>query len=355
MPRLRATRANPPGMTATDADRRDSYDAALQQFDELIVAATAVGPVSRPLPLYYAVHQAGKAIAAAGATEGDLQKIGTHGLAQDRRVDAGKTGPRAVVDAVLASGHANQIRARAAGRGQVLAVTQALPCVWHVEFGPATVVRIVFVWALAEVGHVVVRRDQHAGGARTHSSTSLGQAVLAGVAIHVTSLAVRHRSASQVGRPSPHGLSRVSHASDQTATGPAPLKLSLHATTSSLTTPSGHAQDSGQTTSPCRDSCLRLHSGKAAAPAGVGARGRARPARLVVEAARVRDSSGVAKDTRGDPFPSKLALIAECRDALRTGRERGKLILKPCLFLDGRQPVHTLGSHRLVDVVRREA
>ena len=200
-----------------------------------------------------------------------------------------------MVDAVLASGHANQIRARAAGRGQVLAVTQALPCVWHVEFGPATVVRIVFVWALAEVGHVVVRRDQHAGGARTHSSTSLGQAVLAGVAIHVTSLAVRHRSASQVGRPSPHGLSRVSHASDQTATGPAPLKLSLHATTSSLTTPSGHAQDSGQTTSPCRDSCLRLHSCEASAAAGVGAGGRARPVRLVVEAADVRDSSASPK------------------------------------------------------------
>jgi hypothetical protein len=81
--RLRATRASPPGLASGDLDRRATYSAALQQFDDLIDAASAIGPVSRPLPLYYAVHQAGKAIAAAWA-EGEWRATG-HGLYQDSR------------------------------------------------------------------------------------------------------------------------------------------------------------------------------------------------------------------------------------------------------------------------------
>ena len=81
--RLRATRASPPGLAFGDLDRRATYGAALQQFGELIDAAGAIGPVSRPLPLYYAVHQAGKAIAAAWA-EGEWRATG-HGLSQDSR------------------------------------------------------------------------------------------------------------------------------------------------------------------------------------------------------------------------------------------------------------------------------
>jgi hypothetical protein len=79
--RLRATRASPPGLASGAHDRRETYGAALQQFDDLINAASAVGPVTRPLPLYYAVHQAGKAIAAAWA-EGEWRAT-RHGLAQD--------------------------------------------------------------------------------------------------------------------------------------------------------------------------------------------------------------------------------------------------------------------------------
>jgi hypothetical protein len=79
--RLRATRAGPPGLASGDPDRRETYGAALQQFDDLIAAASAIGPVSRPLPLYYAVHQAGKAISAAWA-EGEWHTT-SHGLAQD--------------------------------------------------------------------------------------------------------------------------------------------------------------------------------------------------------------------------------------------------------------------------------
>lgn len=54
------------------------------------MAASTVSPVSRPLPLYYAVLQAGKAIAAALAP-GDWSKIGHgHGLGEDRDVPASR-------------------------------------------------------------------------------------------------------------------------------------------------------------------------------------------------------------------------------------------------------------------------
>ncbi len=63
--RIRALRATPPGRAAGDEQRRQEFAAALGQFDELLTAAENVGPASRPLPLYYAVNQAGRAIAAA--------------------------------------------------------------------------------------------------------------------------------------------------------------------------------------------------------------------------------------------------------------------------------------------------
>jgi hypothetical protein len=62
---LRMTRANLPGAAAGDPDRSHVYRAALEQFEELIRAASEVGPSSRPLPLFYALAQAGRAIVAA--------------------------------------------------------------------------------------------------------------------------------------------------------------------------------------------------------------------------------------------------------------------------------------------------
>jgi hypothetical protein len=84
--RLRATRANPPGLASGVGPRRDTYAAALQQFDDLMAAATVIGPVSRPLPLYYAILQAGKAIAAAW-TPGDDWRVGGHGLTEDDQAE----------------------------------------------------------------------------------------------------------------------------------------------------------------------------------------------------------------------------------------------------------------------------
>jgi hypothetical protein len=61
---IRRTRARPPGHAGDDA-RRDTYGTALEQFEELLGAAATASPGVRPLPLFYALSQAGRAIAAA--------------------------------------------------------------------------------------------------------------------------------------------------------------------------------------------------------------------------------------------------------------------------------------------------
>jgi hypothetical protein len=78
--RIRALRALPRGRAALDESRRRVFAAALGQFDELLDAAASVGPASRPLPLYYALSQAGAAIAAALQEPGRKWRPGSHGL-----------------------------------------------------------------------------------------------------------------------------------------------------------------------------------------------------------------------------------------------------------------------------------
>jgi hypothetical protein len=75
---IRATRALPPGYACDDQERRAVYGSSLAQFDELLAAAAAVGPASRPLPLFYALSQAGRAIAAAHAD--GAWRLRMHGL-----------------------------------------------------------------------------------------------------------------------------------------------------------------------------------------------------------------------------------------------------------------------------------
>ncbi len=66
--RLRTTRAAPPGQAGADARRR-TYAAAMEQFEELMRAAEQVGAPARPLPLFYALSQAGRAVTAAHADQ----------------------------------------------------------------------------------------------------------------------------------------------------------------------------------------------------------------------------------------------------------------------------------------------
>jgi hypothetical protein len=63
--RLRLARTGIRVRTDEDEElRRNTFWAALQQFEELLDAAGTVGPASRPLPLFYALSQAGRAITA---------------------------------------------------------------------------------------------------------------------------------------------------------------------------------------------------------------------------------------------------------------------------------------------------
>jgi hypothetical protein len=74
---IRRTRAHPPGR-ARHEERRATYGTALEQFEELIRAAADASPGVRPLPLFYALSQAGRAIAAANLADG--WKLRGHGI-----------------------------------------------------------------------------------------------------------------------------------------------------------------------------------------------------------------------------------------------------------------------------------
>jgi YaaC-like Protein len=74
---IRLTRAEPPGHAGEDP-RRATYGTALEQFEELISAASEASPAVRPLPLFYALSQAGRAIAAAYIPE--KWRLYGHGL-----------------------------------------------------------------------------------------------------------------------------------------------------------------------------------------------------------------------------------------------------------------------------------
>lgn len=76
---IRRLRAEPPGLAGKDRGRQRVFAAALQQAEELHQASAHSGFSSRPLPLFYALSQAGRAITAAGTPSPDWQLSG-HGL-----------------------------------------------------------------------------------------------------------------------------------------------------------------------------------------------------------------------------------------------------------------------------------
>jgi hypothetical protein len=78
--RVRALRANPPGLAANDDDRRRVFAAALEQFEQLLRSAEASPPTTSPLSLFYALSQAGRAIAAARLTDPARWDYAGHGI-----------------------------------------------------------------------------------------------------------------------------------------------------------------------------------------------------------------------------------------------------------------------------------
>jgi YaaC-like Protein len=80
---IRAMRADPPGLGTNEEGRRAVFSAALQQAEELHQAAEHTGYASRPLPLFYALSQGGRAIAAARAAKD--WEIHAHGMRVETR------------------------------------------------------------------------------------------------------------------------------------------------------------------------------------------------------------------------------------------------------------------------------
>lgn len=75
---LRATRSRPELGAPASPARRKVFATALEQFEQLMAAAAAVGPAARPLPLFYALSQAGRAVAAARLV--NRWQLSGHGL-----------------------------------------------------------------------------------------------------------------------------------------------------------------------------------------------------------------------------------------------------------------------------------
>ncbi len=61
---LRGLRVSPPGAASTDRARAKTFQMALEQAQQLMDAAESAGHATRPIQLFYALSQAGRAIAA---------------------------------------------------------------------------------------------------------------------------------------------------------------------------------------------------------------------------------------------------------------------------------------------------
>ena len=77
---IRRLRGEPPGLASGDKARRRTFGASLQQAEELHQASAHAGFSSRPLPLFYALSQGSRAIAAA-RLPGPAWQLSGHGLA----------------------------------------------------------------------------------------------------------------------------------------------------------------------------------------------------------------------------------------------------------------------------------
>src|ERR1700729_4560762 len=65
---VRHRRAEPPALAGQADDRRQVFQSGLAQAEELWDAAAVAGPASRPLPLFYCISQAGRAVCAAATS-----------------------------------------------------------------------------------------------------------------------------------------------------------------------------------------------------------------------------------------------------------------------------------------------
>lgn len=89
---LRSLRHRPPGRADRGA-RKETFDAALEQSEQLFAAAAGAGPETRPLLVFYGLSQAGRAIAAASIAAGKGEwELAGHGIRASGLEAAGSSG-----------------------------------------------------------------------------------------------------------------------------------------------------------------------------------------------------------------------------------------------------------------------
>jgi hypothetical protein len=80
---LRALRFSPPGYARRGA-RRTTFQSALEQCEQFLTAARGAGYATRPVQLFYALSQAGRAMVAASPRIGNQAwRVSGHGLTAD--------------------------------------------------------------------------------------------------------------------------------------------------------------------------------------------------------------------------------------------------------------------------------
>jgi hypothetical protein len=78
---LRGMRSRLPGAAGLDAQRRRTFQAALEQSEQFLRAAASVGYETKPVQVFYGLSQAGRAIAAASERlNGDEWRLSRHGM-----------------------------------------------------------------------------------------------------------------------------------------------------------------------------------------------------------------------------------------------------------------------------------
>lgn len=119
---VRSLRHDPPGRAGTAAARRATFDAALEQAEQFMVATAAVGLATRPVLVFYALRQAAAAVAcAAESSTGDSWRLNGHGIAARNLASAQRSGVAAVTVQDKGRGAFTQLAAllNAASLGQV--------------------------------------------------------------------------------------------------------------------------------------------------------------------------------------------------------------------------------------------
>jgi len=76
---LRSLRSQQVGR-ATGGDRRATFNAALEQAEQLFTAAYSIGTATQPILLFYGLSQLGRAAAAASNRVGKEYKLTGHGI-----------------------------------------------------------------------------------------------------------------------------------------------------------------------------------------------------------------------------------------------------------------------------------